>query len=80
MALDERPALAPRTLGPSVSVHRRETNVGLKHNIMEAWYPLRPESSDEAVAFFEDDIEVSPYWYEWVRVAMVTYESEYTKI
>jgi hypothetical protein len=59
------------TYGP-VTLHRRETNVGLKHNIIEAWYPL-DDSPEEVVAFFEDDIEVSEYWYEWVRTALVKY-------
>eukprot|EP00760_Papus_ankaliazontas_P023163 PhM_4_TR1961/c0_g1_i1/m.96298 len=61
--------------GP-VSVHKREANVGLKHNIMEAYYPLRGDS-DEVVAFFEDDIEVSPYWYTWTREALVRYHDQW---
>jgi hypothetical protein len=55
--------------GPLV-VHRRLTNVGLKRSIMEAWYPTR---DDEAAAFFEDDIEVSPFWYMWATDALARY-------
>jgi hypothetical protein len=55
--------------GP-LRVHRRDVNVGLKRSIMEAWYPL---SDDETAAFFEDDIEVSPYWFRWVSTAITTH-------
>jgi hypothetical protein len=54
--------------GP-VIVHRREINVGPQENILEAWYPLE---SDETAAFFEDDIEVSPYWFKWATLAIET--------
>jgi hypothetical protein len=56
--------------GP-LTVRVRESNAGLKNSIMEAWYPMPP--FDELCAFFEDDIEVSPFWYEWAVAASVAY-------
>eukprot|EP01012_Entosiphon_sulcatum_P008960 TRINITY_DN14940_c0_g1_i1.p1 TRINITY_DN14940_c0_g1~~TRINITY_DN14940_c0_g1_i1.p1 ORF type:complete len:411 (+),score=43.07 TRINITY_DN14940_c0_g1_i1:25-1257(+) len=54
----------------SFRVLKRTHNVGLRANIMEAWYPVRPNSF---AAFFEDDIEVSPYWFHWVDNALRKY-------
>jgi hypothetical protein len=54
-----------------LSVHRRLANAGLKRTIMEAWFP--PGADDEVAAFFEDDIEVSPYWYLWSAAALNKY-------
>eukprot|EP01006_Ploeotia_vitrea_P020540 TRINITY_DN52836_c0_g1_i1.p1 TRINITY_DN52836_c0_g1~~TRINITY_DN52836_c0_g1_i1.p1 ORF type:complete len:405 (+),score=10.81 TRINITY_DN52836_c0_g1_i1:44-1258(+) len=51
-------------------IHKRESHRGLKGSIMEAWYPL---GDNEFGAFFEDDIEVSPFWYKWVAQALDTY-------
>jgi hypothetical protein len=58
--------------GP-LRVHRRVANAGLKRTIMEAWFPSA--ATNEATAFFEDDIEVSPYWYLWAMAALATYAS-----
>lgn len=55
--------------GP-LTLHRRQANAGLKRSIIEAWYPA---SMDEAGAFFEDDIEVSPLWYVWATRALAEY-------
>ena len=56
--------------GP-LTIHRRIVNAGLRTSIMEAWHPT--EIGNEAGAFFEDDIEVSPYWYSWSLAAMRKY-------
>lgn len=55
--------------GP-LRVHRRAVNAGLKSSIMESWYPM---NDDEVVAFFEDDLEVSPHWFRWTAAAMDVY-------
>jgi hypothetical protein len=52
------------------NLHRREVNVGLKKGIIEAWYPT---SDDEFAAFFEDDIEVSIFWYQWAIRGILRY-------
>eukprot|EP01062_Namystynia_karyoxenos_P028282 TRINITY_DN2144_c0_g1_i1.p1 TRINITY_DN2144_c0_g1~~TRINITY_DN2144_c0_g1_i1.p1 ORF type:complete len:429 (+),score=101.03 TRINITY_DN2144_c0_g1_i1:89-1375(+) len=57
--------------GP-LRVHRRDRNAGLKLNIMESWYPVEGDNST-FTAFFEDDIEVSPYWYRWADSALRQY-------
>eukprot|EP00758_Cryptobia_borreli_P005284 Tbor_TRINITY_DN4817_c0_g1::TRINITY_DN4817_c0_g1_i1::g.1274::m.1274 len=65
-----------------VTVHHRERNVGLKRNIMEAWYPTprhltgNRATPREFCAFFEDDTEVSPQWFRWVDQALKTYVPE----
>lgn len=51
-------------------VHRRLANAGLKRTIMESWYPVH---DNEVAAFFEDDIEVSPAWFTWVRRGLDAY-------
>ena len=56
--------------GP-LTVHRRQGNVGLKRNILEAWYP--PADDGELGVTLEDDIEVSPFWFEWVLAAVGRY-------
>lgn len=68
--------------GP-LTIHRREVNVGLKKNILESWYPPAAGSSadggtgeEEMCALFEDDIEVSPFWFDWVTAAVDRYYFE----
>lgn len=51
-------------------IHRRQINTGLKKTILEGWYPATME---EVASFFEDDIEVAPLWFQWVREAMAHY-------
>lgn len=67
--------------GP-LSVHRRETNVGLKSNILEAWYPTVSSSEakgagssigHEVCVFLEDDIELSVFWFDWALAAVEKY-------
>ncbi|KAK1572227.1 hypothetical protein Q3G72_029365 [Acer saccharum] len=51
-------------------VHYRTGNVGLQAQWLEAWWP----SSDNEFAFVvEDDLEVSPLFYKFLRSFIVTY-------
>jgi hypothetical protein len=51
-------------------VHYRTNNVGLQAQWLEAWWP----SSDHEFAFIvEDDLEVSPLFYKFVRGLIVNY-------
>jgi hypothetical protein len=51
-------------------VHYRTDNVGLQAQWLEAWWP----SSDHEFAFIvEDDLEVSPLFYKFVRGLIVNY-------
>lgn len=63
--------------GPLV-VHRRQVNVGLKKNILESWYPPSSmasplEHDNEVCLLLEDDIEVSPFWFDWAAAAVERY-------
>ena len=62
--------------GP-LRIHRRMQNAGLKRSIMEAWYPTQ---DDECGAFFEDDIEVSPYWYAWAQAGIKQYMGHHERL
>lgn len=66
--------------GPLV-IHRREKNIGLRGNILESWYPTpnggKIEDLKEYTAFFEDDIEVSPYWFVWADQGIRTYSTAF---
>ncbi|KAG9445850.1 hypothetical protein H6P81_011978 [Aristolochia fimbriata] len=51
-------------------VHYRTVNVGLQAQWLEAWWP----SSDDEFAFVvEDDLEVSPLYYRFLRILISTY-------
>ncbi|CAN0905230.1 hypothetical protein LINGRAHAP2_LOCUS23548 [Linum grandiflorum] len=51
-------------------VHYRTGNVGLQAQWLEAWWP----SSDDEFAFIvEDDLEVSPLFYKFVRAVILNY-------
>lgn len=51
-------------------VHYRTGNVGLQAQWLEAWWP----SSDDEFAFVvEDDLEVSPLFYKFVKAVLVNY-------
>ena len=51
-------------------VHYRIQNVGLQAQWLEAWWP----SSDDEFAFVvEDDLEVSPLYYKFLRSLIVNY-------
>lgn len=49
--------------GPK-TVDIKETHLGLPDCILKSWVP---ESDDEWGIFLEDDLEVSPFYMEWVR-------------
>eukprot|EP00127_Corallochytrium_limacisporum_P006900 Clim_evm15s237 gene=Clim_evmTU15s237 len=48
----------------------RTENVGLERNIMTAWDPVNDRRMG---VFLEDDIEVSPYWYRYIRACLKAY-------
>ncbi|XP_028780788.1 uncharacterized protein LOC114737055 [Neltuma alba] len=51
-------------------VHYRTTNVGLQAQWLEAWWP----SSDNEFAFIvEDDLEISPLYYEFIKSLIVNF-------
>jgi len=49
--------------GP-LQVHVRHTRGGLINAVVESWYPTSPT---ECVVLLEDDIEVSPLFYAWLK-------------
>jgi len=69
---------APIASGPSSKVWNqgsrhvnfRFRQAGLITNIVEAWYPT---SNDEYGFFFEDDIEASPYYFAFAKMAILKY-------
>lgn len=55
--------------GP-VFVHRRVIHGGLLPAVVESWYPR----SDNAYGLMlEDDVELSPLFYAWVKMALLHY-------
>ncbi|KAA8549999.1 hypothetical protein F0562_001683 [Nyssa sinensis] len=55
---------------PNATVHYRTGNVGLQAQWLEAWWP----SSDDEFSFVvEDDLEVSPLYYKFLRGLIVHY-------
>uniref|UniRef100_A0A1D1YE56 Alanine--tRNA ligase n=1 Tax=Anthurium amnicola TaxID=1678845 RepID=A0A1D1YE56_9ARAE len=57
------------THGPKV-IRRRIIQGGLIRAVSESWYP---SSDDEFGLLLEDDIEVSPYYYLWIKYALLAY-------
>ncbi|KAM6595968.1 hypothetical protein CsatA_006492 [Cannabis sativa] len=51
-------------------VHYRTQNAGLQAQWLEAWWP---ESDDEFAFVVEDDLEVSPLYYKFLRSLIVNY-------
>ena len=47
-----------------------EKNHGLRAAWFESWYP-KPD--DEYCIIIEDDLEVSPFWYTWLKKAWLNY-------
>jgi hypothetical protein len=47
-----------------------EKNHGLRIAWFDAWYP-KPD--DEFCIIIEDDIEMSPFWYTWLKKAWAAY-------
>ncbi|WOL18076.1 hypothetical protein Cni_G26869 [Canna indica] len=55
--------------GPKI-IRRRIIQGGLIRAVSESWYP---SSDDEFGLLLEDDIEVSPYYYLWIKYALLAY-------
>ncbi|XP_077229432.1 uncharacterized protein LOC143862295 isoform X2 [Tasmannia lanceolata] len=55
--------------GPK-SLRRRIIQGGLIRAVSESWYP---SSDDDFGLLLEDDIEVSPYYYLWIKYALLSY-------
>ncbi|KAK8947496.1 hypothetical protein KSP40_PGU007341 [Platanthera guangdongensis] len=51
-------------------IRRRIIQGGLIRAVSESWYPA---SDDEFGLLLEDDIEVSPYYYLWIKYALLAY-------
>ena len=51
-------------------VFKKLKRQGLVESIIGAWWPM---SENALAAFFEDDLEVSPFWFRWVLRALDTY-------
>ncbi|KAI9074715.1 hypothetical protein K1719_043305 [Acacia pycnantha] len=51
-------------------LHYRTTNVGLQAQWLEAWWP---SSDNEFVFIVEDDLEVSPLYYEFIKSLIVNF-------
>ena len=54
----------------SVSVTRRIIHAGLLPAIVESWYP---HSNNSYGLILEDDVEVSPLFYAWLKVNLLRY-------
>ncbi|MQL95643.1 hypothetical protein Taro_028318 [Colocasia esculenta] len=57
------------TRGPKI-IRRRIIQGGLIRAVSESWYP---SSDDDFGLLLEDDIEVSPYYYIWIKYALLAY-------
>ncbi|WCJ41006.1 glycosyltransferase family protein 2 [Euphorbia peplus] len=57
------------THGPK-TLRRRIIQGGLIRAVSESWYPA---SDDDFGLLLEDDIEVSPYYYLWIKYALLAY-------
>ncbi|KAG8387658.1 hypothetical protein BUALT_Bualt02G0044300 [Buddleja alternifolia] len=55
--------------GPKI-LRRRIIQGGLIRAVSESWYP---SSDDDFGLLLEDDIEVSPYYYLWIKYAILAY-------
>ncbi|KAK7686241.1 hypothetical protein QCA50_010461 [Cerrena zonata] len=53
-----------------VSVHRRVIHGGLLPAVVESWYP---RSNHSYGLILEDDVELSPLFYAWVKMALLRY-------
>lgn len=49
---------------------RQAEHRGLMRSVTEAW---QPQSDDEFAVLLEDDVSVSPQWYEFAKLALLTY-------
>ncbi len=55
--------------GP-VFVHHRVKSGGLLPSVVESWYP---SSNDSYGLLLEDDVELSPLFYAWVKMTVLRY-------
>lgn len=53
-----------------VYLHHRVVHAGLLTAIVESWYP---QSNDSYGVLLEDDVEVSPLFYAWMKMAILHY-------
>lgn len=58
----------------AVHVQHRIISAGLLPAVVEAWYP---HDNDTYGVLLEDDVEVSPLFYAWIKVAILRYRSVY---
>ena len=56
--------------GPKL-IHRRIIQGGLIRAVSKSWYPM---SDDDYGLLLEDDIEVSPFYYMWLKYALLSYK------
>lgn len=54
----------------SVSTNRRVIHGGLLPAVVESWYP---RTNDSYGLILEDDVEVSPLFYAWVKMSVLKY-------
>jgi hypothetical protein len=58
----------------SVFLHRRVVHAGLLPAIVESWFP---RDNDTYGLLLEDDVEVSPMFYAWVKMSILKYRCVY---
>jgi hypothetical protein len=56
----------------SVFTHRRVVHGGLLPAVVESWYP---HSNDSYGLLLEDDVELSPLFYAWIKMGILQYRS-----
>lgn len=54
----------------SVMMHHRVLHGGLLSAVVESWYP---HGNDSYSVLLEDDVEVSPHFYSWVKMCILKY-------
>ncbi|KAK7460529.1 hypothetical protein VKT23_009250 [Stygiomarasmius scandens] len=59
--------------GP-VFAHHRIIQAGLLPAVLESWYPA---SDDEYALLLEDDVELSPLFYAWIKLTLLSYGPKY---
>ncbi|KAJ7560479.1 hypothetical protein O6H91_04G131600 [Diphasiastrum complanatum] len=59
----------------SMSIRRRIVQAGLIRAVSESWYPSH---DDDFGLLLEDDIEVSPFYYMWLKYALLVYHYDAT--
>ena len=60
-------------LGP-VIVHKQERHAGIYGQWIETWRPQ--QNSKEIAIFLEDDVDLSPYAYRWLKAAYKHFENQ----